>query len=138
LKLFVCQSCGNVLYFENRACERCGHRVGFLPEQETMSAIEPDGEAWATLADSGRGRMLCRNAEYDACNWLTDTDDSTGYCRACRHNGTVPNLSDPAQLAGWRELEAAAPDPSGRSRARVDVQFPRRRSQQRAQGHDRS
>jgi len=107
LKLFVCQACGNVLYFENRACERCGHRAAFLPEKETMSAIEPDGEGWATLADKGKGLMLCRNAEYDACNWLTDAGDTTGYCRACRHNGIVPDLSDPVQLAGWRELEVA-------------------------------
>ncbi len=107
MKLFVCQACGNVLYFENRACQRCGHRVAFLPEKETMSAIEPDGETWRTLADNGESLMLCRNAEYDACNWLTDVGGTTGYCRACRHNGTVPNLSDPAQLAGWRELEVA-------------------------------
>jgi hypothetical protein len=72
-----------------------------------LSAIEPTGGAWKTLADRGEGRMLCRNAEFDACNWLTDPDTGEGYCRACRHNGTVPNLSDPAQLAGWRELEAA-------------------------------
>lgn len=107
MKLFVCQACGNVLYFENRACERCGHQVAFLPEKETMSAIEPDGEGWATLADEAKGQMLCRNAEYDACNWLTDASDTTGYCRACRHNGIVPDLSDLAQLAGWRELEVA-------------------------------
>jgi hypothetical protein len=107
LKLFVCQACGNVLYFENRACERCGHRVAFLPERETMSAIEPAAEGWKALADKGESRLLCRNAEYDACNWLTDASDTTGYCHACRHNGIVPDLSDPAQLAGWRELEVA-------------------------------
>ena len=72
-----------------------------------MSAIEPDGDGWTTLADKGKRRMLCSNAEYDACNWLTDAADSTGYCRACRHNGIVPDLSDQAQLAGWRELEVA-------------------------------
>ncbi|QOG20676.1 MULTISPECIES: zinc-binding metallopeptidase family protein [Bradyrhizobium] len=107
MKLFVCQDCGNVLYFENRACERCGHRVAFQPERETMSAIEPDGDGWKVLADKGESRMLCSNADYDACNWLTDADDTTGFCRACRHNGIVPDLSDPAQLARWRELEIA-------------------------------
>lgn len=107
MKLFACQACGNVLYFENRVCERCGHRLAFLPEKETLSAIEPDGAAWTTLADKGRGRMLCANAEYDVCNWLTEPGSHQAYCRACRHNGMVPNLSDPAQLAGWRELEVA-------------------------------
>jgi hypothetical protein len=99
LKLFLCQACGNVLYFENRLCGRCGHRLAFLPETETLSAIEPMGGAWKTLADRGEGRMLCRNAEFDACNWLTDPDTGEGYCRACRHNGTV--RSSPAG-ASWR------------------------------------
>jgi hypothetical protein len=107
LKLFVCQACGNVLYFENRLCARCGHRLAFMPEMETLSAIEPADAAWTALAGEGTGRMLCANAELDACNWLTDPGSGDIYCRACRHNGMVPDLSDPARLAGWRELELA-------------------------------
>ena len=107
MKLFVCEACGNVLYFENRLCERCGHRLAFLPEKTRLSAVEPDGAAWKTLTGKGGRRRLCRNAEFDACNWLTDADTDDDYCRACRHNGTVPDLSDPARLAGWRELEVA-------------------------------
>lgn len=107
MKLFVCQACGNVLYFENRLCGRCGHRLAFLPEKELLSAVDPDGPGWRALADQGERRMLCRNAEFDACNWLTDPGGGNGYCRACRHNGMVPDLSDVAQLAGWRELEVA-------------------------------
>ena len=26
MKLFKCQACGNILYFENRTCGQCGHR----------------------------------------------------------------------------------------------------------------
>ncbi|MDU6137859.1 zinc-ribbon domain-containing protein, partial [Bradyrhizobium sp.] len=29
MKLFVCQACKNILYFENRSCGRCGHRLAF-------------------------------------------------------------------------------------------------------------
>ncbi|WP_407175131.1 putative zinc-binding metallopeptidase [Bradyrhizobium sp. STM 3562] len=105
MKLFVCQACGNVLYFENRTCTRCGHGLAFLPEKASMSAIEPEDETFRTLADGGRGRVFCANAAFDACNWLTDAGER--YCRACRHNGTVPDLSDPVRLACWRELEAA-------------------------------
>lgn len=111
MKLFVCQSCGNVLYFENRACGRCGHRLAFLPEKVTLSALEGDGAnlntGWKTLADGGEGRVLCANASLDACNWLVEPGETSTYCRACRHNGIVPDLSEPSRLAAWRELELA-------------------------------
>jgi hypothetical protein len=58
VKLFVCQSCGNVLYFENRACGRCGRLLAFLPEKVTLSAIEGDDASWKTLADGGEGRAV--------------------------------------------------------------------------------
>ena len=32
MKLFTCQHCGQLLYFENTRCERCGHALGYLPE----------------------------------------------------------------------------------------------------------
>ena len=107
MKLFVCQACANILYFENRACGRCGHRLAFMPERVTLSAIEGCGSTWKTLADGGEGRVLCANAGLDACNWLLEPGETSGYCRACRHNGTVPDLSDPARFNGWRELEWA-------------------------------
>jgi hypothetical protein len=107
LKLFTCQACGNVLYFENRSCARCGHRLGFLPERVMLSALEPDGDSFATLADRGPARRFCANAFHDACNWLVEPERGEGYCRACRHNGIVPDLSDPARLVRWRELEIA-------------------------------
>jgi hypothetical protein len=111
VKLFICQFCGNVLYFENRACGRCGHRLAFLPEKVTLSALEGDGASlntsWKTLADGGEGRVLCANASFDACNWLIEPGETSGYCRACRHNGIVPDLSEPSRLAAWRELELA-------------------------------
>jgi hypothetical protein len=73
----------------------------------TLSVIEPDGQAWRALADGATRRTLCANAEFDACNWLTDPATGDRYCRACRHNGTVPDLSVPQNLAAWRELEIA-------------------------------
>jgi hypothetical protein len=107
VKLFVCQACGNILYFENRTCGRCGHRLAFLPEKVTLSAVEADGSNWKTLADGGQGRVFCANAGQDACNWLIEPGASAGYCRACRHNGTVPDISEPSRLVAWRELELA-------------------------------
>src|SRR6185295_2145992 len=107
LKLFVCQACGNQLYFENRSCGRCGHQLAFVPEKQTISALEPEGNGFRALAEADGVRSLCANAGFDAYNWLVDAGSTDDYCRACRHNGTVPNLSDAAHLDRWRQLEIA-------------------------------
>ena len=31
MKIFVCESCGQMLHFENTVCVRCGAPLGFLP-----------------------------------------------------------------------------------------------------------
>ena len=38
MKLFRCQSCGNIVYFENTICGRCQHRLGYIPELATLTA----------------------------------------------------------------------------------------------------
>ena len=40
MKIFTCPSCGNVLYFDNRSCGRCGHKLAFAPERGTLLALE--------------------------------------------------------------------------------------------------
>jgi hypothetical protein len=106
VKLFECQSCGNILYFENRICGHCGHRIGFQPESALLTALQPDGSAWRAVGSASPSRSFCANAAYDSCNWLVETNGEN-YCVACRHNGIIPDLSNPDRLAGWRELEIA-------------------------------
>jgi hypothetical protein len=105
MKLFTCQYCGQSLYFENTVCERCGHRLGYVPDLMTLSALEPDGEAWRTLTDPSRTMRFCENATHDACNWLVDHGNA--FCEACRHNQTIPDLSDPVNLLRWQRIEGA-------------------------------
>lgn len=109
MKLFTCQSCGQVLYFENTTCTQCQHRLGYLPEEEAMSALEPDGDAWQALGarDETRRYLFCRNARHDVCNWLVPADSGEDFCLACRHNRIVPNLAEPGNIEHWRALEVA-------------------------------
>src|SRR4051794_4613426 len=107
MKLFRCQHCGQVLYFENTQCERCGHRLGYIPETATLSALEPEGEEWRALADQGGSVLFCENATHNVCNWLVPSGTTDRFCAACRHNQTIPPLDDPANVAAWRRLEAA-------------------------------
>ncbi|MDA8252253.1 MAG: putative zinc-binding peptidase [Rhodospirillales bacterium] len=108
MRLFRCQNCDQVLYFENVRCERCSSRLGYVPEQGLLHALaEAEGQAWRPLAMRGRAFRFCANAAQDACNWLVPADEAQTFCRACRHNRTVPDLSRPENLPPWRRLEAA-------------------------------
>ena len=40
MRLFECQNCGQLLYFENNRCEKCGLLLGHLPD---LSALAPAG-----------------------------------------------------------------------------------------------
>lgn len=107
MKLFQCQHCSLVLFFENRSCQSCGHTLGYLPQQNELSALTPIGNnQWQALASPGTFRF-CENAGLDACNWLVSADAQETFCTACRHNRTVPDLSDQEKLTQWRKMELA-------------------------------
>ena len=108
MKLFRCQSCDNIVYFENTTCGRCNHRLGYAPELSIIAAMRPaGGQDWVPMAGDGAPRRFCANAEHDVCNWLTPAEAENGLCVACAHNGTIPDISKPLFLRQWRELEFA-------------------------------
>jgi hypothetical protein len=111
MKLFKCQHCGQLLYFENDHCEQCSHRLGFIPEVMNLSAMEPEGDAqqgiWRALAVDKKLYRFCANAEFAVCNWVVEADSSDAYCAACRHNRTIPDTSIPENVTAWRKIEFA-------------------------------
>ncbi len=107
MKLFSCQNCRQILFFENTLCERCGLNVGFLPSNEQVIPLKPEGDGWrAFSAELGRFRF-CGNWQSAACNWLLQEDDAQSLCRACQHNRTIPDLSDPSRTILWQRIELA-------------------------------
>jgi hypothetical protein len=108
MKLFECQNCGQALYFENTKCESCGARLGYLPHEATVTALRPAREStWYALAKCGTRYKFCANAALDVCNWLILAQEPDQLCITCRHNRTIPNLSDPESLRRWRLIEVA-------------------------------
>ena len=107
MKLFNCQHCRQLLYFENTRCERCGHALGYLPDVGTLSALEPDGDAWRALANGASAYRPCANSQHGVCNWMVPVDSPTPFCIACRHNHTIPDLSIAGNLERWHKLETA-------------------------------
>ena len=108
MKNFVCGACGQMLYFHNVQCMRCGHRLGFVPDSLTLAALEPAGEGrWRVLSDQVRGEhRCCANYEqYAACNWTVPAEDPNPLCVACRLNRTIPDLSVVRNVELWRRLQ---------------------------------
>ncbi len=108
MKLFSCQSCGQVLFFENVRCEHCGHFLGYLPDKVTVSALEDLGEGqFKALAAPEKPYRFCDNYAQGVCNWMIPADQESGYCLACRHNHVIPDLTAPGNVQLWARLEAA-------------------------------
>jgi hypothetical protein len=115
MKTFHCDHCGQPLFFENVQCLRCGSRLAFLPDRLALAAIEPvpgeDG-AWRRRG-RGRGKgtdrssLLCRNTEYQACNFAVPTEDPNPFCVSCRQTRLLPDLSVADNQQRWYRIEVA-------------------------------
>jgi hypothetical protein len=114
MKLFSCPACQQTVYFENSECTKCHHRLAFLPDRATLTALEPAvGEpegvfvALGPLAKRARYRLCGNLIDHGACNWAVPEAEAEQqrFCRACRLNEVIPNLSDPQATAAWVKLE---------------------------------
>ena len=71
--------------------------------RSSLRAATP-GRPWRA---TGGPRRFCANADHDVCNWLTAAEGQDRLCVACRHNDTIPDISQPSHLAAWRDIELA-------------------------------
>src|SRR5690348_10266257 len=75
MKLFSCQGCGQLLYFENIRCENCGRPLGYLYDLTEISALDvrPDG-GFDVLAAPAKAYKFCSNYDAGMCNWMLPAD----------------------------------------------------------------
>jgi len=129
VKLFSCQKCDQVLFFENTVCTSCGQSVGFCVDAGALvslprslagtgndgslgsgsSRVVSDPPFKVTPRHGKSGRYVrCRNwLQYDACNWLVNVADRQEYCRSCRLNEPNPELASAENRSAWLEIERA-------------------------------
>jgi hypothetical protein len=119
MKLFTCSACRQLLFFENTQCERCGHRLAYVPHVQVLSALEPadagspDTTARAEFTAlapeaSGARIRLCQNYEqHNVCNWAVPSDSPEPLCQSCALNATIPNLDTTDARQAWVRLETA-------------------------------
>jgi hypothetical protein len=110
MKIFHCSACDQVVFFENVRCTRCQAELAFLPDHGIVSAVVPGGEALVATALPAKDERyrLCQNSiDHGVCNWAVPLADDNPYCRGCRLNDVIPNLSNPGALVAWGRIEQA-------------------------------
>ena len=111
LNVFHCESCGNLLFFENTTCVSCARTVAYLPDRGLVASVEPVGEGVWTPAGVGAGTAryrLCRNyAEAQVCNWAVKVEDDSPYCGSCRLTEVIPDTTTAGTREAWYRLEVA-------------------------------
>lgn len=106
MKTFQCGNCNFLLFFENHECENCGHLCGYLEDERVMLTFNSSSP---TLISDRKNTAYkyCKNKEYEVCNWVLDINDPEHYCKACKLNRTIPNLTDDENFDRWKNLEVA-------------------------------
>lgn len=111
MKLFSCDNCKQLLFFENNRCMSCGMSVAYCLEAGRLVALKPiaEGESVYEIEVEGRPRRYrsCKNAAEGACNWLIADESEATYCRSCALTEIIPDLGDEGNRRAWTEIEAA-------------------------------
>jgi hypothetical protein len=109
MKIFHCNHCQQLVFFENIQCVKCGHALAYLPDQIDMASLEALGNnLWRSPAAGNRTYRLCENySEENVCNWAVPADDPHPLCRSCRLTRVIPDLDRPGRKEAWYRLEVA-------------------------------
>lgn len=91
MDVFACDTCGQLVFFANDACLRCGSDLAFDPDALRLVVVD---------ADAPR----CANREVAACNWLAPDG---GLCPSCALTRTRPADDDLEGLEQFRVAEDA-------------------------------
>jgi hypothetical protein len=98
VRAFTCGHCGQLLFFENSLCLRCGSPLGFVASRLTLEVVNRDGYPQ---------RRRCANAGLAACNWVLEDDQTGELCRSCELTRTRPADDDADGLARFAAAESA-------------------------------
>jgi hypothetical protein len=117
MRAFRCEVCGQLVFFENTGCLRCGSPLGFVADEHEMRTLRELGpllvpirpaphDGWADETDLRQFRRCANYGPID-CNWLVPDGDPNPWCPACRFTRTRPADSDDLGMQRWRRAEVA-------------------------------
>jgi hypothetical protein len=111
MRIFHCDHCDHLLFFENHSCVSCGRQLAFLPDIAEIGSLDPAAEGtWVSplAGASPTGYRLCENyTTQNVCNWAIPAEDPHELCSSCRLTRVIPDLSVAGRAEAWYKLEVA-------------------------------
>jgi hypothetical protein len=111
MRVFHCDYCDHLVFFENVQCVRCGKQLAWLQDKRCIGALEPaDGGVFRRLDGDSETQFykLCGNySQYQVCNWAIPADSAATLCMSCALNRVIPDLSQPGAAEAWYRIETA-------------------------------
>jgi hypothetical protein len=111
MRIFHCDHCDHLVFFENHSCVSCGRQLAFLPDIAEIGSLDAGAPGtWVSplAGASPAGYRLCANyTAYNVCNWAIPADDPDTLCPSCRLTRAIPDPSLQWQREAWYKLEVA-------------------------------
>lgn len=111
MKIFHCDHCDQLIFFENVQCVSCERLLAYLPDLEVVGSLEKTPEGlWCSPLERAQGRRyrLCANyVSHNVCNWAIAADDADPLCQSCRFTSVIPDLTVAGNKESWYRLEMA-------------------------------
>jgi len=114
MRVFNCDHCGHLVFFDSVQCLHCGNALAFLPDALVMAALAPAPQQgpglWQRVGPGGGGALyrMCQNhTAHQACNFAVPAGDAQALCPSCRQTRLMPDVAEPAHMGRWMQIESA-------------------------------
>jgi hypothetical protein len=105
---FACPNCRRLVHFEVRVCPACRFTLGYDCLTNQFLFLGDAATTWRDIDGNAHDVVVCHNNNaYEVCNWLVPVESEMPFCRACRHNRTIPDLGVATVPERWSKIEAA-------------------------------
>ncbi len=104
---FSCDVCGQLVFFDNSTCLRCGSPLGFLRADRHLAALTFVDGGVAPVRDPGTVHRRCANQDLARCNWLLAPHDPEELCESCRLTTVRPSDDELDAIEAFADAEMA-------------------------------
>jgi hypothetical protein len=107
MRVFTCDNCGQLVFFDNSRCLRCHSPLGYVHQRRDVVALtEVAADYLVDLGTPVRAWQRCATETVTGCNWLVPAG-SGARCESCVLTRTRPSDDDQAGMAELVQGEMA-------------------------------